>query len=46
MINLEELLVKLVNELPLSEFNKACDNAGINKSLRETVLELVALRGE
>jgi hypothetical protein len=34
MINLEELLVK------------ACDNAGINKSLRETVLELVALRGE
>jgi hypothetical protein len=46
MINVEELLIKIVNELPLSEFRKACDSAGINKSLQQVVLDIVDSRGE
>jgi hypothetical protein len=46
MINLEQLLVRLVNELPLSEFKKACDKAGINESLQETILDIIDMRGE
>lgn len=46
MINLLELLENIVNELPMSEFKKACEKAGINESLQETILEIIAVRGE
>lgn len=46
MINLEELLIKLVNELSYSEFQAACRSAGINDELQSTILDLISMRGE
>jgi hypothetical protein len=45
MINFEELLLKIVAELPLSEFEKACEKAGINQYLKEDILNLMERRG-
>lgn len=45
MINFEEILLQIVAELPLSEFNKACDKAGINEELRKDLSNLLHVRG-
>lgn len=45
MINVEELLLKLVAELPVSEFVKACKKAGITDEDIKFVADLVTERG-
>lgn len=45
MVNFEELLLKLVAELSLSEFEKACEKAGINEHLKKDILDLLERRG-
>lgn len=46
MINFEELLLKIVAELPLSEFDKACEKANINRYLKQDILDLLAREGD
>lgn len=41
MINLEQELLKLIGELKLSEFNNACNKAGISDSMKELIMELI-----
>lgn len=45
MINFEELLLKVIAELPLSEFEKACEKAGLSDFLKEEILSLLDRRG-
>lgn len=45
MINFEELLLNIVAELPMSEFDKACAKAGINEYLKQDILDLLDRRG-
>lgn len=45
MINLEELLLALVAELPLSEFIKACKKAGLTDEDIKFVADVVTERG-
>lgn len=41
MITLEHELLKLIGELKLSEFNNACEKAGISDELKNLIMELV-----
>lgn len=45
MINVEELLLKLVAELPVSEFIKACNKAGIADEDKKFIANLITERG-
>lgn len=45
MINIEELLLKLVAELPISEFIKACKKAEIVDEDIKYIADLVTDRG-
>lgn len=46
MINLEELLLKLVSELKMSEFFVACKKAEISDEDVKFILDIVHSRGE
>lgn len=46
MINLEDILVKLVAELKNSEFSVAVEKAGLNKYEVELILDVIHERGE
>lgn len=46
MINLQEILVKLVSELKSGEFTKAVEKAGLNKHEVELILDAIYARGE
>ena len=45
MINVEELLLKLVAELPTSEFIKACKKAGISEEDIKFIADIITERG-
>jgi hypothetical protein len=45
MINLEEVLLKLIAELPTSEFDKALEKAGLDKLDKKVILDALSLRG-
>lgn len=45
MISLEELLLKLVAELPLSEFIKACKKAGLTDEDKQFIADIISSRG-
>jgi hypothetical protein len=40
-VNLEEVLLKLVGELPASEFGKACSKAGLTKAEIDFIIDML-----
>jgi hypothetical protein len=46
MISLEELLLKLVSELRMSEFYNACERAGLDENDVKFILDVIHSRGE
>lgn len=45
MINLEGLLLELVAELSKSEFDNACEKAGISEGTKDFILDTLDSRG-
>lgn len=45
MMTFEQILFQIVAELPISEFNKACEKAGIDEKTKQDLLNLLHARG-
>jgi hypothetical protein len=46
MVNTEMLFIRLVAELKLSEFDKACVNAGLTEDEKKLIISLIEKEGE
>jgi hypothetical protein len=46
MVNIEMLFIRLVAELKVSEFDKACKNAGLTEDEKQLIISLIEEEGE
>ena len=42
----EKKILEVLGELPLSEFNKACEKAGVSDSLKKAILDFLEAEGD